>query len=62
MDSISVAGYEEEESRTISSLPDFAEIFLFLQNIGPYMKLPGISLEDLVNFFRTGKSIHLCWW
>ncbi len=47
------------EGKTISSLPDFAEIFLFLQNLGPYMKLPGINLADLENFFRIGKYV-LC--
>ena len=45
---------EEEERRAISSLPDFAEIFVFLQNFGPYMQFPRISLADLENSFRKG--------
>ena len=46
----------EKEGAMISSLPDFAEIFLFLQNLGPYMKLSNINLIDLENFFREGKQ------
>ena len=45
------------EGKTVSSLPDFAEIFLFLQNLGPYMNLPIVSLFDLENFFRVGEQI-----
>ena len=45
----------EMEGKTVSSLPDFAEVFVFLQNLGPHMKLPKISLADLENFFRRGE-------
>lgn len=54
MDTVSISEREYEERRTVSSLPDFAEIFIFLQGLGPYMKLPRITLEDLESFFGKG--------
>lgn len=54
MDTIPNVHEEEEESRAITSLSDFAEIFIFLQSFGPYMKLPKINLADLEVFFRKG--------
>lgn len=54
MEAVSIPKHEEEGA-IISSLPDFAEIFMFLQNLGPYMKLSNINLIDLENFFREGK-------
>jgi hypothetical protein len=57
MDTLSLSEREEEERKTISSLSDFAEIFIFLQNLGPYMTridVPTINLTDLETFFRKG--------
>lgn len=55
MDRVSLSEREEEEERrAISSLSDFAELFIFLQNIGPYMKFPSINLADLETYFRKG--------
>lgn len=54
MEAVSVPEHGKEGAM-ISSLPDFAEIFMFLQNLGPYMKLSSINLIDLENFFREGE-------
>ena len=54
MATASFSELEEEERRTISSMSDFAEIFTFLQNLGPYMNLPQINLTDLETFFSKG--------
>ncbi len=52
MDTTSVSENEEEGSRRISTLLDFAEIFIFLQSLGQYMKFPRINLTGLEDFFR----------
>ena len=54
MDPLPASRREGEDSRNISSVPDFAEIFVFLQSLGPYMKFPEINLVDLEDFFGRG--------
>ena len=55
MDAVSFTENEEERSNSVSSHEDFAETYLFLEKLGPYMNLPPISLSDLENFFKKGK-------
>lgn len=40
---------------TISSFPDFAQIFAFLQLFGAVLHLPPVTLKDLEDFFTFGK-------
>ena len=46
---------EDQERRHISSQPEFAEIYIFLQIFGPLMNLSKINLKDLEDFFINGK-------
>lgn len=39
----------------VSSLPDYAQVFMFLRNFGTLLDLPPVSLSDLVDFFLSGK-------
>ena len=50
-------GNDEKDRRYISSLPEFAEIFLFLQIFGPLMKLRSVTLKALEDFFINGKLL-----
>lgn len=52
----SVKGIEEnsETEQTISSLPDFAQIFAFLQLFGNALHLLPVTLKDLEDFFAYG--------
>ena len=45
----------EKEAASVSSLPDYAQIFMFLRNFGSLLAFPPVSLSDLENFFLTGK-------
>lgn len=51
-----VKGIEEnsETEQTISSLPDFAQIFAFLQLFGNALHLLPVTLKDLEDFFAYG--------
>lgn len=53
---------EEKERRLISSRPEFAEIYIFLQIFGPLMKLSEINLKYLEDFFinDNGIQVDLC--
>lgn len=42
----------------VSSLPDYAQVFMFLRNFGTLLDLPPVSLSDLVDFFLSGR-FHL---
>ena len=44
-----------ETDETVSSLPDFAQIFVFLQLFGEALHLSPVTLKDLENFFAYGK-------
>ena len=57
MDAASTAESGKEESSGVSDFPDFAEIYLFLENFGSYINLPRINLRELENFFINGKCI-----
>lgn len=59
MDGIPVTEDDKERGKRISSMLDFAEIYQFLQNLGPYINLPIISLRDLEEFFKRGKLVSL---
>ena len=43
-----------ETEQTISSLPDFAQIFAFLQLFGNALHLLPVTLKDLEDFFAYG--------
>lgn len=44
-----------KEASFVSSLPDYAQIFMFIRNFGTLLALPPVSLSDLVDFFLSGK-------
>lgn len=46
---------EVEELVSVSALPDFAQIYSFLQYFGRLLLLPKITLNELENFFEKGK-------
>ena len=46
---------DEDKPPTISSLPDFAQIFTFLQLFGVALHLPPVTLKELEDFFSYGK-------
>ncbi|XP_064394220.1 remodeling and spacing factor 1-like [Halichondria panicea] len=39
---------------SISSSPDFAQAYIFIQTFGPLLKLPPVTLSSLENFFEQG--------
>lgn len=45
----------EGTTPTISSLPDFAQIYAFLQLFGTSLQLPSVTLRELEDFFSHGK-------
>ena len=45
------------ESPTVSSLPDFAQIFVFLQVFGVSLNLPPVTIKELEDFFTYGKPL-----
>ena len=45
----------QKEAAFVSSLPDFAQIFLFLQKFGSLLMFPPVFLSDLENFFLSGE-------
>ena len=47
---------ETEERRHVSSLPEFAEIYIFLEIFGPLINLTKINLKELENFFIGKKN------
>ncbi len=46
---------EEKCRKRISSFPEFAEIFLFLQIFGPLINLSAVTLKALEDFFIDGR-------
>ena len=46
------------KEQTISSLPDFAQIFAFLQLFGNTLHLFPVTLKDLEDFFTNGKYLN----
>ncbi len=40
---------------SISSSPDFAQAYIFIQTFGPLLKLPPVTLSSLENFFEQGE-------
>ena len=46
---------DQREEVLVSSSPNFAQIFMFLQNFGPLLAFPTVFLSDLENFFLRGK-------
>ena len=59
MNSNSAAGKRGGDGRAVSSLSDFAEVFIFLQNLGPLMGLGEVKLGELENFFVRGNLFHI---
>lgn len=45
----------ENESESISALPDFAQVYVFIQTFGRQLKLPYVNLTDLEQFFIDGE-------
>ena len=45
---------------TISSLPEFAQIYAFLQLFGTSLQLPPVTLRELEDFFSHGKITETC--
>ena len=43
------------EAEFVSSLSDYAQIFMFLRRFGPLLALQPVSLADLEEFFLTRK-------
>ena len=52
---------QREDAKAVlpSALPEFAEIFSFLNNFGPLLSLPPVSLIDLESFFNGGNYMPL---
>lgn len=51
--------YSQQNGQTdvsISALPDFAQIYAFLQRFGPLLGLPSITLKELEDFFSSSKT------
>ena len=44
----------QETLQSISALPDFAQIYSFLQYFGKLLFLPNITIYELENFFKEG--------
>ncbi len=47
----------KDGSVSISSSPDFAQAYIFIQTFGSLLKLPRITLSDFENFFVQGEYI-----
>ena len=43
----------------VSSLPDYAQVFMFLRQFGELLALPPVSLSELEEFFLTRKFFLL---
>lgn len=52
---MSVVPDGEKEATFVASLPDYAQVFMFLRKFGSILSLPPVSLGDLADFFLRGK-------
>jgi hypothetical protein len=43
----------------VSSLPDYAQVFMFLRQFGELLAFPPVSLSELEDFFLTRKFLVL---
>lgn len=50
----------QKEAIFVSSLPDYAQVFMFLRNFGPIFEFPPVSLSSLVGFFLSGEPYTYC--
>ena len=50
----------QKEAIFVSSLPDYAQVFMFLRNFGTIFEFPPVSLSSLVDFFLSGESYTYC--
>ncbi len=48
-----------KEEHSISSSPDFAQAYTFIQTFGSLLKLPLITLSNFEEFFVKGKSMYM---
>ena len=46
---------EAPETLRISAVPEFAQIYSFLDYFGRFLGLPPLPLSDLETFFRSGE-------
>ena len=51
---------EERKVTSISALPDFSQIYSFLQYFGRFLQLPPITLNELERFFENGMTLLCC--
>lgn len=49
-----------QSDTSISALPDFAQIYAFLQRFGVMLQLPNVTLNELEEFFSRGNYSVKC--
>ena len=55
MEEVSICQQNGQSDTSLSALSDFAQIYSFLQRFGFILRLPSITLNELEDFFISGK-------